>query len=72
MTGWRLPDGRILFVHDGISSGKTWATYYRKPSGSLKRVASKDLPLRPTRAEAQSDLDRWAGHQRWATPTEVD
>lgn len=52
--------GRVLFVADGISGGKWWATYYRKPSGSLKRLASKFLPLRESRLAAEADLRLWA------------
>jgi hypothetical protein len=51
--------GRVLFVSDGISGGKTWGTYYRKPSGSLKRLVSKHLPLRTSRAAAEADLRLW-------------
>jgi hypothetical protein len=42
--------GRVYFVDRGISragccGGKiTYATYYRKESGSLKRVVTKFLP----------------------------
>lgn len=49
-----------LFVADGISRGTSWATYYRKPSGGLKRFVSPDLKPRPTRAQAQADLDAYA------------
>jgi len=55
---------RILFVSDGISGGRSWATYYRKPSGSLARLKTPRLPLRASRAEAQADLDEYA--QRFA------
>jgi ParB/RepB/Spo0J family partition protein len=52
--------GRALFVSDGISQGKSWATYWRKASGSLARLRSPNLPERVTREEAQDDLDTWA------------
>lgn len=45
------------FVHTGI--GVKWATYRRKPSGSLQRVVSRYLPLRETREEAERDLYVW-------------
>lgn len=48
------------FVSSGISGGpQTWCTYTRRPSGSLKRVCSPMLPLRPTRLEALQDLQSW-------------
>lgn len=54
-----------LLVSDGISNGKTWATYQRKPSGSLRRVCSKHLPLRNSRDEAEKDLKVYiARHQK--------
>ena len=53
-------EGRVLFVSDGISDAKTWATYRRRPSGSLQRVKSSRLKLRLTREAAQADLDRFA------------
>lgn len=48
-------------VSDGISNGRWWGTYVRKPNGSLRRVhahaANGDLlPNRPTRLEALWDL----------------
>jgi hypothetical protein len=55
----RLQDRR-LFVDDGISDGKWFATFYRKPNGSLKRFVSPYLPERATRAQAQTDLDAYA------------
>lgn len=47
-------------IHQGIG-GKDgpWATYERKPNGSLKRILTKALPLRPTKAEAEHDLAAW-------------
>jgi hypothetical protein len=53
-------DGKILFVADGISAGKNFGTFFRKPTGNLKRVRSPHLPMRANRAEAQDDLDRYA------------
>ena len=49
-----------IFVHDGISNGEKWGTFYRKPNGALKRVVSKNLLMRDTREEAQADLDAYA------------
>ena len=60
MTAYIDHKGRILFVHDGISSGKTWATYYRHSPTRLRRVTSPALPLRETRGQAQVDLDAYA------------
>ena len=53
MTGTRF------FVDDGISQGEWWATYTRKPNGSMKRLVSRHLPLRPTPEEALLDLEAW-------------
>lgn len=52
--------GRILFVHDGISDGRTFATFWRPRPWTLRRFKSPHLPLRKTREEAQADLDRYA------------
>lgn len=57
---YRDKQGRILFVSGGISSGKSWMTCYRKPSGSLKRVVSANLPLRDRRDQAEADLREYA------------
>lgn len=49
----------VLFVHDGISNGREWGTFYRDPrTGSLRKLRS--LPMRRTIAEAQHDLDEYA------------
>ena len=57
----------IVFVSDGISEGRHWTTYYRKPdNGSLKRVVSAKLQTRDTREEAQNDLDDWAEDHNFA------
>ncbi len=58
--------GRRLFVHDGISNHSTFGTFYRKPSGSLKRLVSKNLPMRDTAVEAQADLNRFARSNGYA------
>ncbi len=47
------------FVSDGLSNGLCWATYWRAHNGILKRVVSRALPLRLTKAEAERDLARW-------------
>ncbi len=59
MKGTTERDAGNLFVSDGISDGRTYATYRRKPSGSLQRVRSPGLPERATRAEAELDLYGW-------------
>lgn len=46
-------------VIDGGITGNAWATYELKPNGSLLRVKSIYLPMRPTRAEARRDLLAW-------------
>lgn len=45
-----------LFISDGISDGKQWGTFERKPNGSLRRIKSKYLPMRPTKEKAKADL----------------
>ncbi|OGS01438.1 MAG: hypothetical protein A2V88_13995 [Elusimicrobia bacterium RBG_16_66_12] len=65
--------GRELFICSGISCMRAWTTYYRKPSGSLKRVTSPCLPIRENPKQAQDDLDLWAqrgGLQR--KPSDAD
>ena len=57
---YRDKQGRVLFVSDGISQGGFFGTFTRKPSGSLRRVVSKALPMRITRVEAEGDLRRYA------------
>jgi hypothetical protein len=52
--------GHVLFVSDGISGGKLWATYFCKLNGSLARVKSSHLKLQKTREQAQEDLDTYA------------
>ncbi len=56
-------DGDRFIVSDGLSKGKTWATYERKPNGVLRRVVSRYLPARKTREEAEADLDCWLGRK---------
>lgn len=56
-------DGREIFVDHGISysdGSHEWGSFRRSKTGSLDRVRTKALPMRPTREEAQEDLDRWA------------
>jgi len=49
------------FVSTGIVGDGTpsYATYIRKPNGSLRRVCSIDLPILPTREEALAYLAFW-------------
>ncbi len=68
MTSTTIPE---YFVSSGISgafgSQTTYATYVRRPTGSLRRVHSRDgsghehLPDRFTRLAALEDLYRWLG-----------
>ena len=53
---YRDNQGRLLFVSAGISDGTIWGTYFRKPTGSLKRVCSPSLPLWLCRDDAEKDL----------------
>ena len=48
-----------IFVHYGISGGQWFATFTRRHTGSLRRICSKDLPIRKTREEAEADLAKW-------------
>lgn len=57
--------GRIMFVASGISRGDTYATYYTKATGAMKRHVSRHLPLRSTRDGAQADLDAHAQRKGW-------
>lgn len=47
------------YIISGGLGGKSWATYRRKPNGSLHRVVSMHLPVRATQAEAQRDFEHW-------------
>lgn len=58
-----------LMVSDGDSGGMVYATYRRRPDGSLRRVASVRLPLRPTREEAKLDLFAWL--HEWAVTDQL-
>jgi len=59
-NSYRDMKSRIIFVSDGISDGRHWGTFHRKPSGALARIKSKFLPMRDIREDAQADLDRYA------------
>lgn len=48
---------RTIFVSDGISQGKSWGTFFWTATGSIKRLTSPKLPMRPTKEQAQADLD---------------
>ena len=57
-----MPSIPEYIVSSGISgsTGPTsWGTYVRRPTGSLRRVCSIDLPLQPTREKALADLAFW-------------
>lgn len=60
---------RTVFVSDGISQGTSWGTFFRTASGSLKRLTSPRLPMRPTKEEAQRDLDAWVDHFNYSLHT---
>ncbi len=68
---YRDANGRVYFVDRGISragccGGKiAYATYYRKASGSLKRVVTKFLPVRDCRQLAETDLAIYAAKNGW-------
>ena len=53
--------GEEYVISDGISEGRSWGTYTRRPNGSLKRVVSPKVPVRASREEAEADLKRWLG-----------
>jgi hypothetical protein len=53
----------VIFVNAGLDSD-TFGTFRRKPTGSLKRVVSKDMPKVVDRNEAQDNLDRWAAKHK--------
>ena len=64
---YRDSKGREYFIDCGISRGNhtTFATYYRKPTGSLRRVRSPKLAPVPSRAQAQTALDIYAAAMGW-------
>ncbi len=57
--------GRVLFVAPGLG-GKTFMTFYRLPSGALKRFVARGNALSPrgTREAAQADLDAYARRRK--------
>lgn len=62
-TRYRDDKERELFVDEGI--GGSWATYWRKHTGSLCRVKSSNLPPREHPTLAQRDLDALAKERGW-------
>ena len=56
----------IYIISQGIGSDGPWGVYERKPNGSLRRICSRYLPLRPTREESERDLTAWLEKQRGA------
>ena len=61
--GYSDAQGRLMFVSDGISGGQSWGTFFRKPSGALKRY--RGLEMRDERKEAEADLERYARLHGW-------
>lgn len=59
MTGYKNKQGQVLFVSPGLG-GDNFATYTRKPNGSLKRFRSPLLPVRKDREQAEEDLVKYA------------
>lgn len=57
-------DARVLYVSQDWLDG-LWRTFWQTANGSLYRVASKALPPRETREEAQRDLDEYARKNRF-------
>ena len=51
--------GQECYISNGLPGSTQWATYIRKPNGSMKRIVSRHLPLRPTPLEALLDLEAW-------------
>lgn len=51
--------GRVYVIARGIGRYAWWATFERKPNGSLRRIVSKWLPWRETYDEALEDFDHW-------------
>ncbi len=53
---------QLSFVSAGIGQDTTFMTFYRKPSGALRRFVAygNALPPRNTREAAQADLDAYA------------
>lgn len=51
-------DGTIILVEKGL--GKEYGAFRRSNSGGLHRLKSSELPMVPTRTEAQQNLDVWA------------
>jgi hypothetical protein len=60
MTGYVTRDGRTLFVSDAFSDGRWWGTFFKKASGSLARFKTASLPMRTSKRDAETDLERYA------------
>jgi len=62
----RYTNGTDIFGVDCGIGGKPWFTYREKNGcGFGNRVKSPALPVRPTREEAQADLDAYAEKKGW-------
>lgn len=66
-TPEKPPKTRYVFVGQGLHSGTdgTWFTLYKKwpyvgRGTGTHRLKSPSLPERPTKEEAQADLDKYA------------
>lgn len=57
--------GRILFVTEGIGRPSIWFTAWRTPTGRRRRFTSPSLPPRPSREQAQHDLEEYAAKRGW-------
>ena len=55
---------RIVFLSQGIGDIE-WGSFHRKHTGSLCRIKSPALPMRPTRDEAERDLTGYASKKGW-------
>ncbi len=56
---YRLPDGRVAFVHPGLGGGG-YGTFWRTARGALHRIKSPRMPMVGSRKAAQENLDAWA------------
>ncbi len=62
--------GRVLSVYHGEIGGEdVFLTAWREPNGRTRRFRSPAVPPRPTRAEAEADLDALAEKRGWTATT---
>jgi hypothetical protein len=59
--------GNTVWVKQGFKGLEVWMSVFRyTPYHDTQRLSSKFLPARPTREQAQLDLDKYANKKGWS------